>query len=61
MAGNSEALSVLGGTANRDVARKLQFPAAVTAPVVVVACVRTPLPAPEAPPFRVSTWREVTP
>jgi hypothetical protein len=61
MAGNSEALSVLGGTTNRDLARKLQFPVDVTVPVVIVACVRTPQSAPDSPPFRVSTWKEVTP
>jgi hypothetical protein len=61
MAGNSEALSVLGGTTNRALARKLQFPVDVTVPVVIVACVRTPQSAPDSPPFRVSTWKEVTP
>lgn len=61
MAGNSHAVSVLGGATNRDLGRKLQFPTDVAVPVVIVACIRTPQLAPDLPPFHVSTWREVTP
>jgi len=54
------ALAVTGTRGDRAQFRKLQFQSNVTGPVVVVACVRT-TGEPPAQPFRVTTWREVSP
>ena len=59
MIGGAEAPNV--SQPGRNIARKWLFAEPVTAPIVVVACVRSKGQSPPQPAFRLNTWKEVEP
>ena len=59
MAGGAGAAAV--AQPRREIARKWLFSEPITAPVVIVVCVRSKTGLASEPAFRISTWKEIAP